>query len=88
MLVLPGDPLFLPTLATPPPTQGQPYCNFICRAGSDVLEVATQKDLDEYLEGGEYDERLSQINQNQIDYDGEDDQSLLYLPDSIEFIPY
>lgn len=72
-LLLPQDPSFYEILATPPPSKGQ-GANFVCRAGSDVAEEVNEEELDEYLEGGEYDQRLQDI---QSDW--------LWLPDEIEF---
>lgn len=84
MLILPGNPLFLPTLATPPPEKGRPGYAYVCRAGSDVLELVEERDLDEYLEGGEHDERLSEIG-GDIDYtDDELNSDILYLPNSFQ----
>lgn len=59
-LILPGDPEFYATLGTtlPPSPPGSAY---IVRAGSLLLEPATQEEIDEYLLGGEYDERLSEM---------------------------
>ena len=72
-LLLPTDPGFHEILATPPPTQGRGV-NFVCRSGSDVAEEVNERELNEYLEGGEYDQRLQDI---QSDF--------LWLPDEIEF---
>lgn len=84
MLILPGDPLFLPTLATPPPEKGKPGYAYVCRAGSDVLELVEDRELNEYLEGGEYDDRLMESDGN-IDYTEDDLVSdILYLPTSIQ----
>ena len=78
LLLLPGQPGFYEILATPPPDPSR-RVNFIARVGgSGILEAVEERDLDEYLEGGEYDERLEEI--------GEDEtvsESLLLLPDSI-----
>jgi hypothetical protein len=67
MLILPGDPEFNLTLATPPPNWRQvaerlsgEYA-FVARAGSGMLEPVSFGELDEYLDGGEYDERMSEI---------------------------
>jgi hypothetical protein len=67
MLILPGDPEFNLTLATPPPNWRQvaeqlsgEYA-FVARAGSGMLEPVSFRELDEYLDGGEYDDRLEEI---------------------------
>lgn len=73
LLLLPGQPGFSQILATPLPIPGQ---NFICRAGSDVLEpVAAGSEAErEYFLSGEYDARLEEI-----------ESDILYLPCHVEF---
>lgn len=67
MLILPGDPEFSATLATPPPNWRQVAANlsgeyaFVARTGSGLLEPVSFRELDEYLDGGEYDERMGEI---------------------------
>lgn len=73
-LILPGDPEFDVTLATPPPnwrTVAAQSSNFafVVRAGSELLEPVSMADLEDYLEGGEYDERLGEIGD---DFGGDD----------------
>ncbi len=60
MIILPGDEAYYQTLATIPPDfqKGQ---TLICREGSELLEAVQDKTLREYLYGGEYEERLAQI---------------------------
>jgi len=65
-LILPGDPLFDITLATPPPAwkvkqqlTNEPL-NFVVDAESGLLRVATPDELAEYLYGGEYDEVMGE----------------------------
>lgn len=78
-LILPGDPEFDLTLATPPPHWQQEAARlggefaFIVRADSGLLEPCSFAELDEYLEGGEYDERLTFI--------GDDDDEEFSLDD-------
>lgn len=60
-LILPGDPLFYATLAAPPPVAQGDGC-YVARAGSGLLEPATPQQIREYLEGGEYDARLGEID--------------------------
>lgn len=61
LLILPGDPLFDFTLATMPPP-GSQGCQFlIADSASGILRPANQSDWIEYMEGGEYDERMYSI---------------------------
>lgn len=59
-IILPGDDAYYQTLATIPPDfqRGQ---TLICREGSDLLEAVGDSNFREYLYGGEYEEKLSQI---------------------------
>lgn len=73
-LILPGDPDFNITLgaAMPPGWQSvQAATNgdfgFIVRPGSLLMEPVTGEELDEYLEGGEYDERLIELGETEED---------------------
>lgn len=68
-LLLPGDPEFSRILATPPPNwshfaRSEPDFAFVVRADTGLLEPVGQADLDEYLEGGEYDDRLAEIEES------------------------
>jgi hypothetical protein len=77
-LILPGNPLFWPTLANPPRAdriQNDGDC-YIVRKGSFLLERASAQELDEYLEGGEYDEHMELTGQ----------ADLLWLPTDFELI--
>lgn len=66
--MLPGDPGFTQTLLTPRPDwhhiaaqDGNTYAYVV---GDDGLaRPVTSAQLEEYLEGGEYEERLMQINE-------------------------
>jgi hypothetical protein len=76
MLILPGDPLFAQTLLTPRPDwqqvaikDGDTYA-FVVRPGSCLCEPVTSEDLTDYLEGGEYDDRLLEID-GEFDEDGD-----------------
>jgi hypothetical protein len=62
-LILPGDPLFDATLGMvlPPSPLSTEVC-FVARVGSGILEPVTAAQAREYLLGGEYDERLSQLD--------------------------
>ncbi len=68
-LILPGNPLFDITLLTPRPdwrekanADGDTYA-FVVDADSGLSRPATSQELEEYLYGGEYDERLGQIGE-------------------------
>lgn len=75
-LILPGDPEFYETLGHPPPgwQQVAAACNdgiaLIARAGSGILEAVSWDEAEEYLEGGEYDERLEELGENEPYYTG------------------
>ncbi len=67
-LILPGTFLFDETLSTTLPYDWQQvaYKNcgdygFVVDSSSKLLRVADSSEIEEYLEGGEYDERLLQI---------------------------
>lgn len=84
MLILPGDPEFDFTLATaiPPGWRnvaeqiGQQVA-FVAQVGSGLLRPATPDELDEYLMGGEYDERMEALGDTDdgLDYVGDGDTS-------------
>jgi hypothetical protein len=67
-LILPGDPIFDFTLAHPPPNWRAVAASFggefafIAQAGSGILKPASPQEVAEYLYGGEYEERLSEID--------------------------
>ncbi|MBD2090378.1 hypothetical protein H6F67_10980 [Microcoleus sp. FACHB-1515] len=75
MLLLPGNPEFNRVLATPPPNwrqfaQSTPDFAFVARSGSGLLEPVSMVDLDNYLEGGEYEERLEEIGEeDELEFD-------------------
>lgn len=60
-LILPGNPLFDFTLATMPPPGSQGETYLVADSETGILRPATLKELDEYLEGGEYEERMHSI---------------------------
>lgn len=72
MLILPGDPEFDRTLATPPPNWREVAARysgefaFAARSGSGILEPVSFRALDEYLEGGEYAQRLQESDQEDV----------------------
>lgn len=76
MLILPGEPEFDETLATtlPPDWQflaganGDDY-GFVVDADSGLIRVENSAGIREYLRGGEYDERLAQIDDDDDDDD-------------------
>jgi hypothetical protein len=58
-IILPGDPDF--NIATPPPTDGDRL--FVVRPGSLLMEAVSSAEMDEYLLSGEYDDRISEMEQ-------------------------
>lgn len=75
LIILPGDPEFYLTLQTSIPPNWRQVAHqdpdgfaFCARAGSGVLESMTDKDLEEYLYGGEYEERLEQIDEADLEF--------------------
>ncbi len=66
-LILPGNPLFDFTLDTTPPPGWQSsiavdgFAGFVISA-SGLMRPATPDELDEYLDGGEYDERMTDVD--------------------------
>jgi hypothetical protein len=67
-LILPGTPEFDFTLGTcvPPDWKDAAFSlfgeyTFVADSETGLLKVASFKDTDEYLYGGEYEERLNQI---------------------------
>lgn len=72
-LIYPGDPEFDEWLSIPPQSWREVadrnsgnFC-FVARSGSGILEAVSGAEATEYLYGGEYDERLEDM--------GEDDGS-------------
>lgn len=69
MLILPGDPTFNETLMNPPPNWGQIAArdgncvNFVADPDSGIFRAVTEAELQEYLEGGEYETRLMEIDE-------------------------
>lgn len=84
MLILPGDPEFDFTLATAIPPNwlqvaeaiGQQVA-LVAEVGSGLLRPASADELDDYLMGGEYDERMEALEDadNGLDYFGDSDTS-------------
>lgn len=70
-IILPGDPAFDWTLTQPPPNWQQVAAKdpdgfaFVVEPCSGLVRVATADDLEEYLYGGEYDERLEEIGESE-----------------------
>ena len=61
VIITPESPLFYPTLyGTLPPNTDRGAC-FIVRADNPLLVPATNDELEDYLNSGEYDQRLSDI---------------------------
>lgn len=57
-LILPGHPVFYLTLGTSLPIgwESSGFTDFVVDANSGLLRPVGQKDLDDYIYGGEYDE--------------------------------
>jgi hypothetical protein len=55
-LILPDSPLFYPTLYGNLPPGAAPVGAFVIRSDSGLMEPATVSELEEYIEGGEYEE--------------------------------
>lgn len=74
MILLPGDPGFDETLSALPfgwrsvaAAAGGEFA-FICRAGSaGLMEAVPWSEAEEYIEGGEWDERLEEIEASKDD---------------------
>jgi hypothetical protein len=75
MLILPGNPLFNLTLSTaPPPNWRETAANhgtfaFVAEPGSGLMRPASPDELQDYLEGGEYEERLRETGDEWEDED-------------------
>lgn len=74
-IILPGHPFFDEYLYStlPPDWRDCAYHNpdfaFIVRPdGSGLLEAVSEEELEEYLEGGEYDERLIEMGDDDLIY--------------------
>lgn len=67
ILVLPGDPEFNWILQTARPPNWQEKAKdddqyaFVGKTGSGIVEAVNRQEFDEYVYGGEYDERLEEI---------------------------
>ena len=79
-LILPGDPLFDFTLGTTPPPNWREAANrdqntyaFVAEPVSGIMRPATLAELEDYLNGGEYDDRLNEIGEDDDLDIGEDD---------------
>jgi hypothetical protein len=68
-LILPGDPRFNETLMNPPPDWGEIAARdgdsvaYVADRSTGIFRAVTQAELEEYLEGGEYEERLIEIGE-------------------------
>ncbi|BFM38903.1 hypothetical protein [Synechocystis sp. LKSZ1] len=66
-LILPGDPLFDETLLTPRPDWGEVAAKdgdnyaFVVMPGELLPRPVTMAELNEYLEGGAYDEQMIEM---------------------------
>lgn len=70
LLLLPGDPDYEDTLATTLPFDWQEVAayhggdyGFVVDAETGLLRIENSASIQEYVEGGEYDERLAQIDE-------------------------
>ena len=79
-LILPGDPAFYATLASPPPGWQQDL-PLVADHESGVLRTTTLGSFKEYVLGGEYEARLSFMGD-----DLEDDEGFSIIPDDLEGI--
>lgn len=84
-LILPGDPEFDRTLATPPPgwrdaaaKDGDTFA-FVVEPGSGLVRCVGSQGLEDYLNSGEYDERLQEIDDDYKEEE-EEEEDFLYLP--------
>jgi hypothetical protein len=72
-LILPGDAEYHLTLnGMLPPVDRDRQPLFIQRPGSCLLEPATPEEMTEYLLSGEYDERLTEIDDDWDDWEDEE----------------
>lgn len=69
-LILPGDPEFDETLGIALPPGWEDYanhlgeaCSFVVDPHSGLMRPASPEELDDYLYGGEYEERLNAIGE-------------------------
>lgn len=82
MLLLPGDAEYNRLLAVPPPNQGERF--YVVRpGGSGLMESVSDDELDEYLLSGEYEERLGEIGESELEINEELRSDVLFLPCSI-----
>ena len=73
MLILPGNPLYLNTIKNPAPGDflRSDSDAYVIRKDTLLFERVNERELDDYLEGGEYEDRLEVIEQ----------ENILYLPE-------
>ena len=84
MLIYPGHPDFGTWMAIPPPDP-RAGVNYVHRVNGAVMEAVTDDELEDYLQGGEYEERLDEIEEQEAEIPiNEGLQSdVLYLPVSV-----
>ena len=82
-LILPGDPEFDCVLANAPPPNWRSFawdnsgeCVFVADSSTGILRPANWSDTDDYVLGGEYEERLASIDED----DAEPDLDLCLIP--------
>ena len=66
-LILPGDPLFDQTLQSTLPFGSSLGSNYVVRADSGILEAVDARQLAEYVYGGEYDQLLELIGDDELE---------------------
>ena len=91
-LILPGDPQFDRTLASPPPNWQQVAARhrgefaFVARSGSGLLEPVSYQELEEYLEGGEYAQRLQESGQDELYREAFGNEDEIEEYDELEYV--
>lgn len=85
LILLPGEPGFSEILSTPPPEPT--HHRYVVRAGQGghgLMESVSGEELTEYLEGGEYTERMDEIEgESDIPINSDCHSDILLLPTSV-----
>ncbi|AFY80165.1 hypothetical protein [Oscillatoria acuminata] len=74
LILTPDDPGFEEWLGIPPPISSEKRGEtvFVAESGTGLLRAASWKETDEYLYGGEYNDRLVEI-EDAYDWDEDDE---------------